>query len=132
VEGAQLLIQIVAMLIVLIALVYLANSALSLLPGPGGEPLTAAAHAGLGLRPAGVDRRRALGGGAGGWRPSRTKTILNEFVAYIDLAKLPPEVMGERSKLLMTYALCGFANFGSLGILIGGMGAMVPDGAGRS
>jgi CNT family concentrative nucleoside transporter len=56
-----------------------------------------------------------------------TKTALNEFIAYIDLAKTPPEALSPRSKLLMTYALCGFANFGSLGILIGGMGAMVPE-----
>ena len=56
-----------------------------------------------------------------------TKTVLNEFIAYLDLAKLPPESLSPRSRLLMTYALCGFANFGSLGILIGGMGTMVPE-----
>ena len=56
-----------------------------------------------------------------------TKTALNEFIAYLDLAKLPDETLSPRGKLLMTYALCGFANFGSLGILIGGMGAMVPE-----
>ncbi len=127
VEGAQLLIQIVALLIVLIALVHLANSALSLLPGPGGQPLTLQRMLGWVFAPlawtAGVPWTEAQAGGA----LLGTKTILNEFVAYIDLAKLPPEVMGERSRLLMTYALCGFANFGSLGILIGGMGAMVPE-----
>jgi len=53
--------------------------------------------------------------------------VLNEFIAYLELAKVPPETLSPRSKLLMTYALCGFANFGSLGILIGGMGAMVPE-----
>ena len=63
-------------------------------------------------------RRRALMG---------TKTVLNEFVAYVDLSKLPPDALGDHSRLIMTYALCGFANFGSLGILIGGMGAMVPE-----
>jgi CNT family concentrative nucleoside transporter len=56
-----------------------------------------------------------------------TKTVLNEFVAYIDLAKLPADQLGDHARLIMTYALCGFANFGSLGILIGGMGAMVPE-----
>jgi len=56
-----------------------------------------------------------------------TKTVLNEFIAYVDLAHLPPDALGARSRLIMTYALCGFANFGSLGILIGGMGAMVPE-----
>jgi CNT family concentrative nucleoside transporter len=56
-----------------------------------------------------------------------TKTALNEFVAYLDLAKLPEEALGPRARLIVTYALCGFANFGSLGILVGGLGAMVPE-----
>ena len=56
-----------------------------------------------------------------------TKTILNEFLAYLQLAALPEEALGERSRLIMSYALCGFANFGSLGILIGGLATMVPE-----
>jgi CNT family concentrative nucleoside transporter len=56
-----------------------------------------------------------------------TKTVLNEFIAYMDLARLPTDALGARSRLIMTYALCGFANFGSLGILIGGMASMVPE-----
>ena len=56
-----------------------------------------------------------------------TKTVLNEFIAYVDLAHLPPAALSPRSRLILTYAMCGFANFGSLGIMIGGMGAMVPE-----
>jgi concentrative nucleoside transporter, CNT family len=56
-----------------------------------------------------------------------TKTVLNEFVAFLDLAKLPGEALGPQARLIVTYALCGFANFGSLGILVGGLGAMVPE-----
>jgi CNT family concentrative nucleoside transporter len=56
-----------------------------------------------------------------------TKTALNEFVAYRDLAQLPEGELGPRARLIVTYALCGFANFGSLGILVGGLGAMVPE-----
>ena len=56
-----------------------------------------------------------------------TKTVLNEFLAYMDLAALPDEALGPRSRLIMTYALCGFANFGSLGIMIGGLTGMVPE-----
>jgi CNT family concentrative nucleoside transporter len=56
-----------------------------------------------------------------------TKTVLNEFLAYIDLAGLAPDVLSAKSKLIMTYALCGFANFGSLGIMIGGLTSMVPE-----
>jgi CNT family concentrative nucleoside transporter len=126
-EGAQLLVQIVAMLIVLIALVHLANALLGLLPAVGEAPLTLQRMLGWLFAPlawmAGVPWAEAQAGGA----LLGTKTILNEFVAYLDLAKLPPEAMAPRSRLLMTYALCGFANFGSLGILIGGMGAMVPE-----
>lgn len=56
-----------------------------------------------------------------------TKTVLNELVAYLDLARLPKDALSERSTMIMTYALCGFANLGSLGILIGGLGTMVPE-----
>ncbi|MEW8430760.1 MAG: nucleoside transporter C-terminal domain-containing protein, partial [Candidatus Thiodiazotropha sp.] len=56
-----------------------------------------------------------------------TKTVLNELLAYLELARLPGEALGERSRLILTYALCGFANFGSLGIMLGGLGAMVPE-----
>jgi len=127
VEGAQLLVQIVALLIVLVALVHLANAVLSLLPEAGGAPLTLQRMLGWLFAPlawaAGVPWAEAQAGGA----LLGTKTILNEFVAYLDLARLPAETLSARSRLLMTYALCGFANFGSLGILIGGMGAMVPE-----
>ena len=127
VEGVQLLIQVIAMLIVLVALVHLANAALGLAPPFDGAPLTLQRMLGWAFAPlawmAGVPWAEAQAGGA----LLGTKTILNEFIAYLDLAKLPAEAMSPRSRLLMTYALCGFANFGSLGILIGGMGAMVPE-----
>ncbi len=55
------------------------------------------------------------------------KTVLNEFLAYLQLAALTDETMSERSRLIMTYALCGFANFGSLGIMIGGLSTMCPE-----
>lgn len=125
VEGVELVIQIVAMLIVFVALVALANMVLALLPLA--EPLTLQRLFGWLFSPlawmAGVPWSEAQAGGA----LLGTKTVLNEFIAYIDLAKTPAEALSPRSKLLMTYALCGFANFGSLGILIGGMGAMVPE-----
>jgi concentrative nucleoside transporter, CNT family len=124
-EGVQLLLYITAMLIVLAALVYLANAILGLLPLA--EPLTLQRIFGWLFAPlawaAGVPwgETRVAGSLLG------TKTVLNELIAYVDLAKLHDESLSPRSKLLMTYALCGFANFGSLGILIGGMGAMVPE-----
>jgi CNT family concentrative nucleoside transporter len=53
--------------------------------------------------------------------------VLNEFIAYLQLGAVGPEVLSDRSRLILTYALCGFANFGSLGIMIGGIAAMVPS-----
>jgi CNT family concentrative nucleoside transporter len=124
VEGVELVIQVVAMLLVLVALVHLANAILGLLPFE--PPLTLQRILGEVFAPlawtVGVPWAEARAGGA----LLGTKTVLNELIAYVDLAKVPADVLSPRSKLLMTYALCGFANFGSLGILIGGMGAMVP------
>jgi CNT family concentrative nucleoside transporter len=56
-----------------------------------------------------------------------TKTILNEFLAYLQLAQLPAGTLSPRSHMIMLYAMCGFANFGSLGIMIGGLGMMAPE-----
>ena len=56
-----------------------------------------------------------------------TKTVLNEFLAYLELSRLAPEALSPRSRLLLAYALCGFANFGSVGIMVGGLHAMVPE-----
>jgi CNT family concentrative nucleoside transporter len=127
VEGAGLLIQVIAMLLVLTALVYLANAALGLLPSLAGAPITLQRLFGWAFAPlawtTGVPWEECGAAGA----LLGTKTVLNEFLAYIDLAKLPAEALSPRSRLLMTYALCGFANFASAGILIGGMGAMVPE-----
>ena len=126
-EGVELVIQVVAMLIVFAAMVYLANAILGALPTVAGAPLTLQRVFGWLFAPlawtAGVPWEEAQVGGA----LLGTKTVLNEFIAYLELAKIPAETLSPRSKLLMTYALCGFANFGSLGILIGGMGAMVPE-----
>jgi CNT family concentrative nucleoside transporter len=55
------------------------------------------------------------------------KTVLNEFIAYLELSRLSPGTLSDRSMLIMTYAMCGFANPGSLGIMIGGMGTMAPE-----
>jgi CNT family concentrative nucleoside transporter len=123
-SGAELLVNIVAMLIVLIALVTLVNAVLGLVPGPGGEPLSMQGILGWVLAPlawlTGIPWNEARTAGA----LLGTKTVLNEFIAYLDLAKATD--LSERSRLIMTYALCGFANFASLGIMIGGIGTMVP------
>ena len=118
-DGAQLLLNIVAMLVVFVALVALVNLAVS--------PYTLQGALGILLAPlawlAGVPWAEAQAAGA----LLGTKTVVNEFVAYLDMAKLGDAELSPRSRLLMTYALCGFANFGSLGIMIGGMGTMCPE-----
>src|SRR6185503_10392628 len=126
-DGITFLLNIVAMLIVMIALVSLANAILGLLPAVGGEAVTLQRLFAYAFRP--VMWLIGIPGPETGAAASLmgTKTVLNEFIAYVDLSKLPSEALSERSRLIMTYALCGFANFGSLGILIGGMGAMVPE-----
>jgi CNT family concentrative nucleoside transporter len=126
-DGLALLLNITAMLIVLVALVALVNGALSLLPEVGGAPLTLERLLGLVLRPyawaLGIpwDESAVAGTLIG------KKTVLNELLAYLDLAALPPEALSARSRLILTYALCGFANPGSLGIMIGGLAAMAPE-----
>jgi CNT family concentrative nucleoside transporter len=123
-EGAQLLLNIVAMLVVFVALVALVNLGLEWLPHGAGAPYTLQGMLGWALAPlawlAGVhwDEARLAGSLLG------TKTVLNEFVAYLELARMTE--ISPRSRLLLTYALCGFANFGSLGIMIGGLGTMCP------
>jgi CNT family concentrative nucleoside transporter len=127
VEGIKLLVNVVAMLLVLVALVHLANQILGLLPNSAGKALTLQGMLGWVMAPVvwlvGVPWSEAQTAGA----LMGTKTVLNELVAYLDLARLTDAELSQRSRVLMTYALCGFANLGSLGILIGGMGAMVPE-----
>ena len=125
-EGLTLFLNIIAMLLVLVSLVALTNLILGLLPPLGGEPLTLQRILGYIMAPVawliGIPWSEAPAGALLG-----TKTILNEFIAYVDLANLPAGTLNPRSQLIMIYALCGFANLGSLGILIGGMGAMAPE-----
>ncbi len=126
-DGIVFLANILAMLVVLVALVSLVNQGLGHLPHWGGGAVTLQRLFAFAFRPVmwliGIPWPEA----AQAAQLMGTKTVLNEFVAYIDLARLPPGALDPHARLIMTYALCGFANFGSLGILIGGMGAMVPE-----
>ncbi|MGB0713378.1 MAG: NupC/NupG family nucleoside CNT transporter [Gammaproteobacteria bacterium] len=127
VEGLRLLAHVIAMLIVLVALVHLANSLLGLFPDVAGSALTLERMLGWLLAPVawltGISWTDAPQAGA----LIGTKTVLNEVVAYLQLAALPADALAERSRVILTYSLCGFANLGSLGIMIGGMGAMAPE-----
>ena len=126
-EGIRLLINIIAMLVVLVALVHLLNLILGYLPELGGQPITFQRLLGAMMAPItwlmGIPWAEAKTAGA----LMGTKTVLNELLAYLDLAALPADALSERSRLILVYAMCGFANFGSLGIMIGGMGAMAKE-----
>ncbi len=126
-DGLNIYLGILAMLLVLITFVALANSVIGLLPPVGGESLSLERMAGWLFAPIawlmGVPWSEAPTVGA----LIGIKTILNEFIAYIDLSQLAPGVLSEHSRLVAIYALCGFANLSSMGILIGGIGAMSPE-----
>ncbi len=125
--GLELMLNIIAMLIVFVALVHLLNALLSLLPDAAGSPMTLQRLLGLIMAPVcwliGIPWSEAATAGS----LMGIKTVLNEFIAYLDMAKLPADVLSERSRLIMLYAMCGFANFGSLGIMIGGLATMAPE-----
>ncbi|MGE4291480.1 MAG: NupC/NupG family nucleoside CNT transporter [Desulfovibrio sp.] len=126
-DGVALLINVTAMLVVFVALVALANRLLAGLPVLGGEPLTLQRVLGWAMAPlvwlTGVPWTEARPAGS----LMGTKVVLNELVAYLDMAHLPAEALSPRSRMIMTYAMCGFANLGSLGIMVGGIGAMIPE-----
>ncbi|MBR1269926.1 nucleoside:proton symporter [Bradyrhizobium sp. AUGA SZCCT0222] len=126
-SGLELLLNIIAMLLVLVALVYLANAILGLLPEIGGAKISLQRLLGYLMAPVcwllGLPWSQAITAGS----LMGTKTVLNELIAYVDLSKLGPDALDPRSRLIMLYAMCGFANFASLGIMIGGLGTMAPD-----
>jgi concentrative nucleoside transporter, CNT family len=126
-DGLNIYLNILAILIVAIALVALANGIVALLPEVGGAPLTMERIAGWVFAPIawlmGVP-----------WSEAQTvgsllgvKTILNEFIAYLNMQALPEGTLSEHSKLIALYAVCGFANLSSVGIQISGIGAMCPE-----
>ncbi len=126
-DGVGPMVGIATMLIVAVAIVALVNMMLGHLPDVWGAKITLERLASLPFRPVmwliGIP-----------WSETQTaaqlmgtKTILNEFVAYLHFAALPPDALSAHSKLILTYALCGFANLASVGILVGGMRVMVPE-----
>jgi len=125
-DGIGLVAAIIAMLIVLVALVSLADQALGLLPHSG-DPISLQGLFAYLFWPLlwliGIPVPEL----AAASHLMAAKTVLNEFVAFINLAHLPPNTLSPHARLIMIYALCGFANFGSLGILVGGMSALAPE-----
>jgi concentrative nucleoside transporter, CNT family len=125
-DGVRLLANVIGLLVVMVAIVTLFNGILGLVGKPLGLDLTLQGILGIVAAPIawaiGIPWAEAVA--AGGLLAE--KIVLNEFIAYLDMAKMPAEVLSNRSRLIMTYALCGFANVASLGIMIGGLTAMAP------
>jgi CNT family concentrative nucleoside transporter len=125
--GLELLLNIIAMLLVLVALVYLVNAILGLLPEIDGAKISLQRLLGYLMAPVcwlmGLPWPQAVTAGS----LMGIKTILNELIAYLELSKLGTDTLDPRSRLIMLYAMCGFANFASLGIMIGGLGTMAPE-----
>jgi CNT family concentrative nucleoside transporter len=126
-DGLKLYLGVIAMLLVMVALVALVNIMISGLPEVNGAPLTVQRIFGWLFAPVvwlyGIPFAEASDAGA----LLGTKTILNEFLAYLNLAALPSGTLSDRSRLIMVYAMCGFANFGSVGIMIAGVSGMIPE-----
>ncbi|MGE0699545.1 MAG: NupC/NupG family nucleoside CNT transporter [Hyphomicrobiaceae bacterium] len=125
-DGVRLLAAVTALLVVATALVALANSALAAATAPIGLTLTIERILGWVAAPVAFLIGIPWGEAATAGALIAKKVVLNEFVAYLDLARLPPESLSPRSRVVLTYALCGFANLGSLGIMVGGLTALAP------
>ncbi|HAH11883.1 MAG TPA: nucleoside:proton symporter, partial [Alphaproteobacteria bacterium] len=125
-DGMRMYLSIIAMLIAVTALVALANAMLGTL-SVDGAPLTFERLAGWVFAPIaylmGIPYEESVKAGS----LLGIKTVLNEFIAYQTLASVPAEDLAPRSRLIMLYGLCGFANLASVGILIAGMSALVPS-----
>jgi CNT family concentrative nucleoside transporter len=126
-DGLKIYLQIIAMLIVMVALVSLADAILRNLPWVWGAPLSLERMFGWLFAPVvwlfGIPWNEAATAGS----LMGTKTILNELVAYLNLAALPKGALDPRATLIMVYAMCGFANLGSVGIMIAGLSTLMPE-----
>ena len=125
-EGVSLVLAVIGIIIVVFALVNLADQLLAWLPYVDGQPLTLKRGFGWLFAPVmwsiGIPWDQAPAAGA----LMGTKTILNEYVAYLDLAALPADTFDARSKLIITYALCGVANLASVGLLVSTISTLAP------
>jgi len=126
-DGLMVVLNISAILIVFVALVAIGNELLGLLPAIGGKPVSVERILGVLFSPLawslGIDWKEA---GKAGWLLG-VKLMLTEFIGFIELGRIPAGEMSERARMIMTYALCGFANVGSVGITVSGLGVLMPE-----
>lgn len=131
-EGVQLMLAVIGIIITIFALVALADQILALAPHVDGAALTLKRLFGWVFSPLmwaiGVPWDQAPAAGA----LMGTKAILNEYVAYLDLAALPAGTLDPRSTLIVTYALAGFANLASIGLLVSTIASLCPQRRGEA
>jgi CNT family concentrative nucleoside transporter len=120
-DGLAIMLGVIAALIVFVALVALANAALVPLTG-----LTLQAMAAWLMRPIALLIGIPAADAAEAGRLLGLKLVINEFVAYLELGA-SGAALSERSRIILVWALCGFANPGSMGIIVGGMSTLVPE-----
>lgn len=126
-DGVAPLVGVVSVLLTTIALVTLANMALAQLPAIAGQTPSLQWLFAWPFRPIAWLIGVPWDETAVASSLMATKTVMNEFVAYRTLSELGADALTPKARLIMTYALCGFANFGSMGILVGGLNAMLPE-----
>lgn len=126
-DGVMVAVNVAAFLIVFVAFVWIINNILAAFPPVDGAPLTLQRIFGYIFAPVayviGLPWAESQTGGA----ILGTKLFLTEFIAYIELGAIPAEALSERSRMILTYAICGFANVASVGIMTGGMTVLMPS-----
>jgi CNT family concentrative nucleoside transporter len=126
-DGMQIAVNVAACLIVFVALVAMVNMMLGALPAVGGAPISVERGLGYVFAPVawclGIEPREILPAG----QLLGTKMVLTEFTAFIKLGAIPAAEMTERTRTIMTYALCGFANIASVGINLAGFSVLLPE-----
>ncbi len=126
-DGLKIVFNIATMLIAALALLWLVNAGLGVFPDVNGAPLSIERILGWIFAPLmymiGVPWSEASQSGS----LMGVKTVLTEFVAFLQLAEVPVEAMDPRTRMITAHAICGFANFGSMGILIGGLSIVEPE-----
>jgi len=126
-DGVMVAVNVAAFLIVFVAFVWIVNNVLGAFPDVDGAPLTLQRIFGFVFAPVayaiGLPWSEApIGGSILG-----TKLFLTEFIAFFELGAVPADALSERSRMIMTYAICGFANVASVGIMTGGMTVLMPE-----
>jgi concentrative nucleoside transporter, CNT family len=125
-DGLKIVLNITTMLIAALALLWLVNAGLGLFPDIAGAPLSIERVLGWIFAPLMYMIGVPLGEAAQSGSLMGVKTVLTEFVAFLQLAEVPADAMDPRTRIITAHAICGFANFGSMGILIGGLSIVEP------